>query len=97
MGSLDAMKKKGTERYLVNDDTSIKVAQGVSGTVLGKGSISKYIPYLVQSIKHGFQDIGVNNINTMHTELYNGNIEFELRSISAMKEAEIHDLLSYEK
>merc|ERR1712023_505887 len=31
---------------------------GVSGAVVDKGTVSKYIPYLAQSLRHGFQDIG---------------------------------------
>ena len=92
MGSLDAMKKESSERYL-SSDSKIRVAQGVTGAVVRKGSISKYIPYLVQSIKHGLQDIGVKTIEQCHQNMYNGTIEFQLRSISAMREGDVHDLL----
>ena len=96
MGSIDVMKKKGSERYL-SSNTSIKVAQGVSGTVLGKGSISKYVPYLVQGIKHGFQYVGVKTVEQLHNTMESGVLEFELRSLSAMREGNVHDLLSYDK
>ena len=95
MGCIDAITKNSGERYLSNN-SQIKVAQGVSGTVIGKGSLIKYIPYLVQSIKHGFQDIGIKLIDDLHKQMYSNNIRFELRSISAMREGSVHDLLSYD-
>lgn len=54
MGSLDAMRKGGDHRYF-SDAENIKVAQGVSGSVADKGTVRRYIPYLIQGIRHGFQ------------------------------------------
>merc|ERR1719160_2146495 len=57
MGSIDAMKKGSDDRYF-GTTSSIKVAQGVVGSVQDKGSLKVYVPYLTQSVKHGLQDIG---------------------------------------
>ena len=72
-------------------------AHGVSGTVMDKGSINLFIPYMAQSIRHGFQDIGVQSIEHIHSQLFSGKLRFELRSQAAQKEGGVHDLFTYEK
>merc|ERR1719359_1895005 len=69
MGSIDAMKKGSDDRYF-GTKASVKVAQGVSGSVQDKGPVDAYIPYLTQGMKHGLQDIGCNSIVKLHDELY---------------------------
>jgi len=52
--SLDAMKKGSESRYH-SDTQSLKIAQGVSGTVRDKGSVAALVPFLAQATKQGFQ------------------------------------------
>lgn len=75
----------------------IDVASGVSGTVVDKGPLSRYVPYLAQSIRHGLQDMGTISIVKMHKELYDGTLRFELRSMSAQREGGVHDLHSFQQ
>jgi IMP dehydrogenase len=98
MGSLGAMRKNENSltRYL-NDKNSLRVAQGVSGIVSSKGSILRYIPYLVKGIKMGFQDIGYKTIPELHMANNNDEIRYEIRTFSSYREAQIHSLVSVEE
>jgi IMP dehydrogenase len=75
----------------------VRVASGVSGAVVDKGPLSRYVPYLCQSIRHGLQDMGTLSLATLWEELYTGKLRFEVRSPSAQKEGGIHDLHSYQQ
>jgi IMP dehydrogenase len=98
MGSLEAMNKGGEKRYVWDvAKTHIKVAQGVSGTVQDKGTMNRYLPYLIQGVKHGMQDAGVKDLDVAWERLYGGLLRFEIRSSAAQKEGGVHGLYSYEK
>jgi IMP dehydrogenase len=96
MGSIEAMKKGSDDRYF-GTSTQVKVAQGVSGTVQDKGSIHQYVPYLVQGVKHGMQDLGAVSLDKLREELYAGQLRFELRSPAAQREGGVHNLHSFER
>ncbi|EMR09098.1 inosine-5'-monophosphate dehydrogenase [Pneumocystis murina B123] len=105
MGSIDAIehlsgKNKGdnaaTSRYFSETDT-IRVAQGVSGSVIDKGSLHVYLPYLRTGLQHSLQDIGVQNLTELRQQVRKKNIRFEFRTVASQLEGNVHGLHSYQK
>ena len=110
MASKEAMAEGGAKRYLnqTRDTTvragietlnlnGIKVAQGVSGAVVDRGSLLDFIPYMAQGLRHGFQDLGVQDIPLLHGALRNGDLRFELRTYAGVSEAGVHSLYEYQQ
>ena len=96
MASQEAMEAGGSKRYFA-EDAPIKVAQGVTGSVVDKGSLFDYVPYLIQGLKHSFQDMGTKSVDILHEYLYSNKLRFELRSSSAQMEGGVHDMHSYKE
>lgn len=96
MGSIEAMSKGSEKRYFASG-AAVKVAQGVSGAVVDKGSLKRYLPYIVQGVRFGLQDVGVKSIEELHRCVSEGTVKFELRSPAAQREGGVHSLHSYEK
>ena len=104
MGSIAVMEDKktgkasnaGTARYFSEKDR-VLVAQGVAGSVLDRGSVTKFIPYLVAGVEHSLQEIGVRSVEELHEGVNAGTVRFEMRSASAQAEGNVHGLHSYDK
>ena len=94
MASLEAMEAGGAKRYF-SEDLDIKVAQGVSGAVVDKGSMFQYLPYLVQALRQSFQDMGIRSVAELHDKMANGRVRFERRSLSAQAQGTVHGLYSF--
>jgi hypothetical protein len=59
-------------RYFHKETDNVKVAQGVSGSIVDKGSVLRYLPYLVRYLQSvlGIRDILV-RIRTAKTKYRN--------------------------
>eukprot|EP01065_Artemidia_motanka_P000632 TRINITY_DN10290_c0_g1_i1.p1 TRINITY_DN10290_c0_g1~~TRINITY_DN10290_c0_g1_i1.p1 ORF type:complete len:510 (+),score=192.86 TRINITY_DN10290_c0_g1_i1:109-1638(+) len=98
MGSIEAMQQGGEsgKRYL-SETQAVQVAQGVSGSVVDKGSMMKFGPYLYKGLQQAAQDIGFRSFDEIRQKVADGVIRFERRTTSAQQEGGVHGLHSYEK
>lgn len=110
MGSIAAMEDKkagvgskdtkasnaGTARYFSESDRLL-VAQGVSGSVLDRGSVTKFVPYLLAGLQHSMQDIGVRSLVELREGVRNETVRFDLRTASAQAEGNVHGLHTFDK
>ncbi|XP_039169052.1 inosine-5'-monophosphate dehydrogenase [Eucalyptus grandis] len=95
MGSLEAMTKGSDARYL-GDTSKLKIAQGVVGAVADKGSVLKFVPYTMQAVKQGFQDLGAQSLKDAH-DMTKTTLRLEVRTGAAQVEGGVHGLVSFEK
>jgi len=95
MGSIDAMSKGTSADRYFSAESKMRVAQGVSGAVMDKGSLKRYLPYLSQGLKHSLQDMGVPSTTELWKALETGTLRFELRTPASQLEGGVHDLHHY--
>lgn len=96
MASLEAMEQGGAKRYLADAKDVVKVPQGVTGTVVDKGSLVDYVPYLMKGLQQAFQDMGFRDVPSLHAALWDGRLRLERRTPSGAAEGSVHSLVSYQ-
>ncbi|XP_028042951.1 inosine-5'-monophosphate dehydrogenase isoform X4 [Bombyx mandarina] len=102
MGSLEAMESKdgkgsAMSRYFHKESDKHRVAQGVSGSIVDKGSVLRFLPYLQAGMQHSCQDLGARSVSVLREMSHSGDLRFMKRTYSAQLEGNVHGLFSYEK
>ena len=69
-----------------------RVAQGVVGTVMDKGSVHMLLSHLLKAMKHGLQDLGASGVSNAHAMLADGSLRAECRTSAAQREGGVHGL-----
>jgi len=102
MGNLEGMENKdgkgaAMSRYLHKESDKHRIPQGVSGSIVHKGSVLRFLPYLQTGMQHSCQDIGAKSLSMIRDMSYSGDLGFMKRTYSAQLEGNVHGLFSYEK
>merc|ERR1719331_9260 len=92
MGSLEAMQKTSASRYF-GEKQKVKVAQGVSGAVVDKGSVRDLLEHITAGVKKGCQEAGHADLTSAHKGLVDKTTRFELRTSASIYEAGVHDVI----
>eukprot|EP00993_Chasmostoma_nieuportense_P000015 NODE_1013_length_1711_cov_122.723485_g951_i0.p1 GENE.NODE_1013_length_1711_cov_122.723485_g951_i0~~NODE_1013_length_1711_cov_122.723485_g951_i0.p1 ORF type:complete len:543 (-),score=166.40 NODE_1013_length_1711_cov_122.723485_g951_i0:82-1653(-) len=97
MGSIGAMKQGQSSKRYFSEKATIKVAQGVEGSIADKGTIHVFVPYVLRGVQHGCQDAGSRSLDQLRQRGADGTLRFERRSPSAQTEGGVHGLTSFTK
>merc|ERR1719487_2278100 len=92
MGSLEAMQKKSASRYF-GEKQAVKVAQGVSGAVIDKGSVRDLLDHISAGVRKGPQEAGHADVAAVHRGMVDKTTRFELRTSASIYEAGVHDVI----
>jgi IMP dehydrogenase len=90
MGSIEAMRKGGKERYFQEHQRNIKkfVPEGIEGRVPYKGRLSDMVYQMVGGLRAGMGISGARNIEELHQKA-----EFMVITYAGLRESHPHDVI----
>jgi len=91
MGSLQAMEQGSAVRY-GTEKSAIRIPEGVSGMVPSRGSVSEWVPCLLQGVRQGLHKLGFSSLEKIREALSENRMELERRSVGAHREGGVHSL-----
>jgi IMP dehydrogenase len=94
MGSKDVLKTRSS-RYS-HDAETVQVPQGVDGYVQTRGTVGQYLPYILQAVRHGFQNVGERSLQSLHQSIEAQSLRLEIRSQTAQLEGSVHSLYCHD-
>lgn len=86
MASEEVMKQAGKYRYSIDELDECFVTQGVAGRVPYIGPVRNQLKKMALAVKHGFQSLGVSNIQELHEDIDRAQLRFEKRTNAAILE-----------
>lgn len=88
MGSLEAMKKGGGERYFYGEEEGVKVPEGITGRVPYRGPLSYTIHQLIGGLKASMGYVGARDIREFQKKA-----RFIRITHSALRESHVHSVI----
>ena len=77
----------------MGDTAKLKIAQGVVGAVADKGSVLKFIPYTMQAVKQGFQDLGASSLESAHDLLKSSVLRLQVSRPFCRHHCDTHNIV----
>jgi IMP dehydrogenase len=93
MGSLAAMQK----RFINKTSVNVKYAtQGVSGEVIVKGPLQPHLESIIDGVKSGFINIGIDSVDIICELNIRDKIRWEQKTMAVFTEGNVHSLHQYQ-
>jgi IMP dehydrogenase len=91
-GSLSTTHNKFTDKYLSDSKYAVN---SVSYEVIAKGPLQPYLENIIDGVKSGFINVGINSIDIIIELNEKDKIRWEQKTISAFYEGNVHNLHYY--
>lgn len=78
--------KKSLSDHSYTKAQNIPSARNMSEPFKDKGSIHKFVPYIISGVRHACQSIGVRDLSELRSKAQDGDVKFDRQSVNAQRE-----------